>query len=485
MNNLKQTGVRISQYPQGPINTTSFVNRLELNHSFITWAPAYFGMSTINKNFQISIDALRKDFIGQIGLQNSKPSYRNYVKIWYGDWYNPDRVKSYIYQWEDKWQNHEDYIYNKHGKIEQYDVKNKIDRIFILNDAPIPLESTYTPVNPIDTTNYGIDPNVKTAKIVTKKYIDDRHNGIRKIEKGQVQYTNSVPNGSELKIRPYTCFYQYDNLPIKDTDGTFTINICDTQVLQDNRKIVDVLKHNRLRFYIRLKNRPQYYYKIENDVKKHCTNFKILVNGEDTAKWSYENELTEIFRENRIKTNSSGVQLNTSKSHIFIRCEAEYIDGKFTVTCSNFFGRGKNSKRIVETYFENNGVKEINLKLSLHENESFLTQIPQQNIQTDKLVQYYIKLDASDLDDFHEYTWNYYVITPSKRSVNQEDESLYNYDDIIFESGDTPIMWAMEDGYNLAPKLQPNKIYCFEFVKVFDDLIIGRIKYFVNLIKKG
>jgi hypothetical protein len=60
-------------------------------------------MSTINKNFQISIDALRKDFIGQIGLQNSKPSYRNYVKIWYGDWYNPDRVKSYIYQWEDKW----------------------------------------------------------------------------------------------------------------------------------------------------------------------------------------------------------------------------------------------------------------------------------------------------------------------------------------------------------------------------------------------
>jgi hypothetical protein len=46
------------------------------------------------------------------------------------------------------------------------------------------LESTYTPVNPIDSANYGIDPNVKTAKIVTKKYIDDRHNGVRKIEKG-------------------------------------------------------------------------------------------------------------------------------------------------------------------------------------------------------------------------------------------------------------------------------------------------------------
>jgi hypothetical protein len=46
-------------------------------------------------------------------------------------------------------------------------------------------------------------------------------------------------------------------------------------------------------------------------------------------------------------------------------------------------------------------------------------------------------------------------------------------------------MWAMEDGYNLAPKLEPNKIYCFEFIKVFDNLLIGRIKYFVNLVKKN
>jgi hypothetical protein len=85
------------------------------------------------------------------------------------------------------------------------------------------------------------------------------------------------------------------------------------------------------------------------------------------------------------------------------------------VTCSNFFGRGKSTKRIVETFFDKDaGINEINLKLSLHENESFITQIPQQD--TKIITPYYIRLDASDLDDFHEYTWNYYVLTPDKKS---------------------------------------------------------------------
>lgn len=483
MNKLKQTGVRISQYPLGPVNNSTHVKRLELAHSFITYAPAYFGTSTINKNFQIPLQTLRQDMMGTIGILNSKPAYRNYVKVWYGDWYNSDRVKSYIYQWSDTEKTNDDYVPNKHGIDITSDDNNNIDRVFFLTDAPIPLEATYTPVNPPASQNYGKDPNVRTSKFVTKKYIDDRHNGVRKIQKGDISNPTPIQYGSELKIRPYTCFYQYDNLPAKDTsDNTPTINICSTQVLEDGRKIKDLLKHNRLRFYIRLKNRPQYYYKLEDGVKVHCTNFKLLVNGKDEVKWSYENELTQIFRENRIKADSKGAQQNTSKSHIFIRCEAEYINGNFTVTCSNFFGRSKSTKRVVETYFENKGVKEINLKLSLHQNESFLTQIPQQNSPT--VQQYYIKLDASDLDDYHEYTWHYYVITPDKKS-NEFETTNYDFDDVIFQGGETPIMWAMEDGYNLAPKLEPNKIYCFEFIKVFDNLLIGRIKYFVNLVKKN
>lgn len=87
---------------------------------------------------------------------------------------------------------------------------------------------------------------------------------------------------------------------------------------------------------------------------------------------------------------------------------------EFKVTCSNFFGRGKNSKRVVETYFDkSNGLNEINIQLALHENESFLTQIPQEEVNVNNIGQYYINLDASGLDDYHEYTWQYYVITPA------------------------------------------------------------------------
>lgn len=89
-----------------------------------------------------------------------------------------------------------------------------------------------------------------------------------------------------------------------------------------------------------------------------------MVNGEDKVLWSYENELTEILRDARPKF-KNGSQLNEYKNYIFVRCEAEYINDKFTVTCSSFFGRGKNTKRVIETYFEN-GETEIDVNLSLH-----------------------------------------------------------------------------------------------------------------------
>jgi hypothetical protein len=100
MNKLKQTGVRISQYPYAPVNRATYNNRLELDHSFITWAPAYFGTSTVNKNFQINLSTLREDMLGYIGVVNSKTSYRNYINLWQGDWNNPDRTKSYVYTWD-------------------------------------------------------------------------------------------------------------------------------------------------------------------------------------------------------------------------------------------------------------------------------------------------------------------------------------------------------------------------------------------------
>lgn len=76
---------------------------------------------------------------------------------------------------------HFDYIKNKHGLDKAYDVENNISRVYILNDAPLPLEATFIPVNEKNTANHGEDPNPHNIKLVSKKYVDDRHNGVRKI----------------------------------------------------------------------------------------------------------------------------------------------------------------------------------------------------------------------------------------------------------------------------------------------------------------
>jgi hypothetical protein len=118
------------------------------------------------------------------------------------------------------------------------------------------------------------------------------------------------------------------------------------------------------------------------------------------------------------------------------------------------------------------------IDLSLHENESFITQIPQDTVNNSSVKQISISFDTSNLNDYHEYTWNYYIITPDKT-----DEKYY--DDTIFDNTGSEIIWAMSENFAEAPILEPNRLYCFEFVKAFDNVLIGRIKYYINLIKKN
>lgn len=498
MANFKETGVKISQFPDAPVNRGIYRNKLELNHKLISWAPSYYGISTINKNYQVSLHALRNDLMGYIGLDNSKGEYQTFLTFWKGNWSDNDRTNSYVYVWSDEDATHKDYIKNKHGLDVQYDIDNRIDRVFILDTAPWPLEATDTYINSDNQNCYGVDPNPISKKLVNKDYVDERHNGFRKIEKA-LNEEEEKENGSTLEIRPYTCFYQYSQPCAVDSNtGLRTINICDTQIMEDGRTIRDMIRHNRVPFYIRLTNHDVYHH-IDG---VHKCNLKILVNGKDEAVWSYEDELVEIVRENRnIKKENNDI-INVSTGYIFIRCEAEYIDDKFTVTCSNFFGRDKKSRKITRVEFPSIPTKEIkgedgrtvieagriNLDLSLHEHETFITNIPQQDIADQGgIYQYYINFDATGLDDYHEYTWDYFVITPDQVLLWDSIGHRYtdkSYDDVIFEGGTTPIMWANSDSYNNAPNLQPNKLYCFEFTKVFDNLLIGRIKYYVNLVKK-
>lgn len=219
-----------------------------------------------------------------------------------------------------------------------------------------------------------------------KNYVDDRHNGFRKVEKTKDPVSESAVGGSVLEIRPYTCFYQYSNPPAKNSanDNVPTINICDTQVMEDGRTMEELLRHNRLVFYLRLTNNDIFHERNGN----HKCNLDILVNGSsDNVKWSYEDELVEIVRENRKIKKQDGDVIEVATGYIFIRCEAEYIYNSdtnqydFTVTCSNFFGRGRSSKKITRVEFPTNVTAEITdekgcqitdktilLDLSLHEN---------------------------------------------------------------------------------------------------------------------
>lgn len=98
MANLKQTGVRISQYQVAQINDTDKKNKLLLNHYFITYAPSYFGTSTMNKNYQIPVQTLRDDFKGYLGVENAKGNWQNIIRIWSGNWIDiENRENSYVY----------------------------------------------------------------------------------------------------------------------------------------------------------------------------------------------------------------------------------------------------------------------------------------------------------------------------------------------------------------------------------------------------
>lgn len=139
MANFKETGVKISQFPDAPINTTTYRHRLELNHRIISWAPSHYGISTISKNYQIPLGILRNDMTGHIGLENSKGKYQEYLTFWKGNWNDTDRTKAYIATWKDTEFANKDYIKNKHGLDIQYDLDNRINRVFILDTAPWPL----------------------------------------------------------------------------------------------------------------------------------------------------------------------------------------------------------------------------------------------------------------------------------------------------------------------------------------------------------
>lgn len=294
MNKLKHTGIKISDYPSSISNVNDFPHKLEHNHYFITYAPTYFGASTINKNYKIPLEMLRKDQKFYIGINNAKGDWQNLLNIWSGDWFNEDKTESYVSSWEIEERGSNDYIKNKYGLETDED---KTDRIFFIKDAPIPFEETH------------IDPNPASNKFVNKKYIDDRFNGIRKI---------SV-SGETLAIRPYSCVYEFDTTPT-------VINIIDTETLQDGRTVAECLENNILTFILKFP-------------VSDGDELGILANGKGNVKWSYPTELADVLDAARKNNNSD----------VWIECFVGYTKDGLSIRCSNALNPMPGSEKTLET----------------------------------------------------------------------------------------------------------------------------------------
>ena len=114
------------------------------------------------------------------------------------------------------------------------------------------------------------------------------------------------------------------------------------------------------------------------------------------------------------------------------------------MTCSNFWGRKKHIKRMVELPVLNeNSV--IDVDLSLHENENFVFNVPDDSTPTDnKRSQITINLDVSKLDDYHMYSWDFFMFTGDDKLVhnntNTLDSPYFDFCEVVF--GKTSILWA-------------------------------------------
>ena len=232
----------------------------------------------MNKNYQIPVQSLRDDFKGYVGVENAKGDWQNTIRFWSGNWSDTyeNRENSYVYQWNYDERGNLDYIANKWGDEED------VDKVFLINNAPIPLEEPEQ------------DPCPTSNKFVNKKYIDDRFNGIRKI----------TVTGETLAIRPYSCVYEYDTTPT-------TINIVDTETLQDGRTVAECIEGNILTFIIK--------FPANTDV------LAIKANGKHNIKWSYPTEFQDIVKAAQENNNSD----------VWLQCYVGYTEDGLSIRCSS------------------------------------------------------------------------------------------------------------------------------------------------------
>lgn len=515
----QKQGRKLSEYPLMPVNRGEFPNRIIYDSFLFSYAHTEYSQKFINKNFQIPYSCVRRDIHYMMGIDNLKHDYRNLLSLWCGFWACPhDRTASYLYKWSDSQSNEFDYVKDKFRQLESHD---NHDNVFLLKTAPIPMEettgaNTATLVPPDGTSNgnglndigvtdvhyTGKEDNEQlgTHKIVTKDYIDNRFNGWRIVDTAVTNIGGKIT--ATIPFRPYGCYYYVDQPTATPAKHVEIVNFTTTVQYDNQHSILDKLKKKRLIFNIRLENHGNYH---------------ILRDNSEIIKFKIDGSEAQVKFDTGFSVNSLFAHVS---EYYYLRCEA-YInksnkleiliksDGNITdydVPDYDSIRRIKYLKIGEDTQ----GIRLYEYKNDLYK-ETFITELKGElddqgkwNNTGDNHISFCLhdkEISGStgpgdDDDTAHnwafdndkEYTWEFFVKTPisaeeqntTQKNIDVEwsiDTDSENYDD------SHGIMWAMGD-VNKAPELKPNKLYCFEFTKLTNGIFIGRIKYFVSLLKK-
>lgn len=297
MTYYRNTGTKISEYTKLEINDTN--NKFPHAPSFICYALNMSGTNGINKNYQVPMQSIRTDVRGFVGLRNAKPQWNNMLSVWYGEYQSSNPNNSYVKEWTDeyKYATNEGYVADKFEDTRDgRDIETS--RVFLLKNIPFPFEET-TP-----------DPKSSTHKIVDKKYVDQRLNGIRKVkfEKEEIIKGEQTEQGYVIHLRPYQCLYYSDDKVDEE------IIIYQNNLENDTTGQTALNDKMFLEFYIEIP-------------KTSSSNLSIKVynNGSFTpVKWSFKDQLKSI--------------IEASTDRVLIKCfanKSKSTNNQLDVRCTN------------------------------------------------------------------------------------------------------------------------------------------------------
>lgn len=209
---MLESGFKISDLNNIPLSgdCPNFKNKIALDNTFfLGYAHTVYGINYNRQNYKISLNSLREDIKGYIGISSLVSPWTEQMKFWHGYWYDKASPnKSYVYDWKPEESTHKDYNPEKFKDLE--------NSYYIIKKAPFPFETedlnnrgergekqssilndgVTSAVDSINLPLQPSDPYPNSTKIVTKDYIDERLAAKRLVEVS-----------TDFWVRDYDCTY--------------------------------------------------------------------------------------------------------------------------------------------------------------------------------------------------------------------------------------------------------------------------------------